>query len=607
VPRRERDERQPAPTQAANGYKPAWVIRLLDLYQAGVAHAFICHFNVADYVSPDATVSAVEYLAKLLAGRLVVAIYSRDRGITFPVETMHQKALDLLGLSQKKQEKQDSAFLAALQATGAVPTQQDLPRSPAAALPLLDRLLRATDQAGKCSAVIIESAELIIPDGPLSAMSPDDRTALATMARWGRDPEIVGSGNPVFLIANNLASLHGDLRTAGSRYEAIEMPLPGAAERRRFIERSLEKQPVRFESGLSAETAANATAGLSLLHVEDILLRAARVGQVSQALIWERKQDIIRTEFGDVLEIIEPRFGFEDIGGLSHVKQFFERSVIRPIREGRKARVPMGVLLTGPAGTGKSVMAEAVAKEAGVNAVRLQIGGQIASKWQGEGERNLDRALRAIQGLAPTIVFIDEIDQAVRRGDGSGGSQQDQRIFKRLMEFMSETSHRGQIVFLAATNRPDLMDAALRRPGRFDKKIPFLVPDEGERAAIVEVMARRYLGLLSTPSPAHMATVLAATEGWTGAEIEAAVVKAAELMEDEDLDGVTAIEQAVKRLSPSTADIELMTYLAVQECNDLDLLPPRYRDMLEDRAELEEKTRSLKERAEGPGRGRREL
>jgi hypothetical protein len=104
-----------------------------------------------------------------------------------------------------------------------------------------------------------------------------------------------------------------------------------------------------------------------------------------------------------------------------------------------------------------------------------------------------------------------------------------------------------------------------------------------------------------------MATVLAATESWTGAEIEAAVVKAAELMEDEDLDGVTAIEQAVKRLSPSTADIELMTYLAVQECNDLDLLPPRYRDMLEDRAELEEKTRSLKERAEGPGRGRREL
>ncbi|MFQ5614730.1 MAG: AAA family ATPase, partial [Anaerolineae bacterium] len=129
------------------------------------------------------------------------------------------------------------------------------------------------------------------------------------------------------------------------------------------------------------ETVANATAGLSLLHVEDILLRAEATGSLTHDLIWERKRDIIRTEFGDVLEIIEPRFGFDDIGGLQHVKDFFTRSVVRPLREGRKGRVPMGVLMSGPAGTGKSIVAEAVAKEAGVNAVHLRIGGQVASKW----------------------------------------------------------------------------------------------------------------------------------------------------------------------------------------------------------------------------------
>jgi AAA+ superfamily predicted ATPase len=590
------------------GQPPAWVAHFLDRYQAGVAHAFILHFNIGDHVSPEVATSPVAYLARLLAGRQVVAGYNRDRGITFPTETMRKKALEILGLVQPAGPAQGNAALAALRSIGAAPAveEQELPRNPAAALPLLDKLLRVTDGSGKVAAVIVEGAELIVPDGPLSTMSPDDRTALATVRRWGSDPEIIAAGNPVFLIVNNIAALHSDLRAASNRYEAIEIPLPDTAARLRFIERYLQTKAeadifIKFADGLTSETVANATAGLSLLHVEDILLRAEATGLLTPALIWERKQDIIRSEFGDVLEIIEPRLSFADIGGLDHVKRFFERSVIRPLREGRKARVPMGVLLTGPAGTGKSIMAEAVATEAGVNAVRLRIGGQIASMWQGQGERNLEKALRAIQGLAPTVVFIDEIDQAVQRGGGSGGSQQDQRIFQRLLEFMADTQHRGEIVFLAATNRPDLMDAALRRPGRFDKKIPFLVPDEIERDNIFYVMTRRYLGQIVRVSE----ETLKATEGWTGAEIEAAVVKAAEIIEDEGQEMTWAIQSAVERLSPSTADIELMTYLAVQECNDRDLLPPKYQKMLDDRVALAEKVEQVQ--AQANGRGRREL
>ena len=143
--------------------------------------------------------------------------------------------------------------------------------------------------------------------------------------------------------------------------------------------------------------------------------------------------------------------------------------------------------MTGPAGTGKSAVAEAVAHEAGVNAVVLNLA-RILGQYVGNSERNLEKALQAIKSLAPTIVFIDEIDQSVSRG-GSGDSGVSNRIFKRLLEFMSDTGNRGQVLFLAATNRPDLLDAALRRPGRFDKKIPFLIPDESERAAIIQVMA----------------------------------------------------------------------------------------------------------------------
>jgi len=167
------------------------------------------------------------------------------------------------------------------------------------------------------------------------------------------------------------------------------------------------------------------------------------------------------------------------------------------------------------------------------------------------------------------------------------------------MEFMSDTGHRGRIVFLAATNRPDLMDAALRRPGRFDKKIPFLIPDETERKAIFEVMARKY-GLQIQDVPA---SCIKATVGWTGAEIELVTVKAVEVMEDEGKSPEDALEYATTVISPSTADVEFMTLLAVRECNDKTLLPPQYQKLIDQREELE---KQIKEKAPEQ-RGRREL
>jgi SpoVK/Ycf46/Vps4 family AAA+-type ATPase len=165
---------------------------------------------------------------------------------------------------------------------------------------------------------------------------------------------------------------------------------------------------------------------------------------------------------------------------------------------------------------------------------------------------------------------------------------------------MSDTGHRGRVIFLAATNRPDLMDAAMRRPGRFDKKIPFLAPDESEREAIFDVMARKYgISIKSIPT-----ACVTATNGWTGAEIEAAVVKEVEVMEDDGLTAQKALITAVSEISPSTSDIEFMTLLAIQECNDRSLLPPKYREMLTDRKALEQK---LSESRPAESRGKREL
>ena len=392
---------------------PQWFDHFTNLYQSGVAHAFMLHFNTRDYTAPDITCTPAQFLAKRLAARPIVLTYSRDRGFEFSSASGREKAIEILGLDQKPNAADPALVALAALGQAPAPNSDPFPRNPREALPLIDRLLREavepSDGLIGTAAVIIDDAELIAPDIPLATMSEADRDALAIIGRWGRDSEIVGNGNPIFMITSNLGGINQSLKAASNRWEAIEIGLPRSEERAKFVKTYAQERDIKLGQFKPA-TLGNLTAGLSLMHLEDIMLRAALAGELTEAIVQERKEQIIRQEYADVLEIINPRFTLDDIGGLDHVKKFFKQNVIKPIREGRKSRVPMGVLLTGPAGTGKSIMAEAVAHESQINAVNLRVGGQIASKWQGEGERNLDRALRAIAGLAPTLVFIDEID-----------------------------------------------------------------------------------------------------------------------------------------------------------------------------------------------------
>ncbi len=548
---------------------PSWVTDVLNKYQDGVAHAFVLHFNVSDYVIPG--MGLRQYLSEVMKNRDVVLFYNRSEGITFATPSMETKFREVSSLTSDN--GQQNSALAALQQSRGQGQSEDgppLPRDPGPALGLIENFLRLSD--GK-AAIVVEYAETIVPASDVASMSPDDRTNLVTLTRWGCDPQLMSSGNFIFMTTANLSAINDSIRAASSKWEMVEIPLPNYDERLTFIEWYTSSGEFTSKMKMSAKQLASITAGLSLINIEDIFLRAETTGMLTFDMVKERKTAIIKGEYGEVLEVLDPQGGFETIGGLEYVKEYFIKSVINPIQNGNFKRVPMGVLMTGPSGTGKTIMAEAVAHEAGINAVALRIGGQIASKWQGEGERNLMKALTAIRSLAPTLVFVDEIDQVIGRGGGE--NQQDSRIFQLLLDFMSQTSHRGQVVFLAATNRPDLMDAALRRPGRFDDKIPFPIPNENGRHAIFQVMTQKYgLGDSVQVEPITMEI----TEGWTGAEIENATRKAATLVIDDGLEPGEALTQAVQRVRPSTADIDFMWMLALQNTSDLDLLPPEWRD-----------------------------
>lgn len=584
---------------STNGNYPHWVEKMLDLYRDAIAHAFILYFNIGDYVAPQLGLRS--YLGKVFAKRDVIVFYDLARGLSFARPSDEKRFREIVGLAQASDKSSMISALEQSKGGGA------LPKSPAQVFPLLERLLKTSpsdeDAAERYggAVVVIEYGEMLAPAADLAMLSPEDREILIRLESWGRDAEIGDTGNPLFLVVNELTQVHENIRRASARWEAVEIPLPDQEARLKYIESYvvLDNEDDNHDGGFDwgeidpAELSAR-TAGLSLVGIEDVFLRAGRLGVLSADLVTDRKKALIASEYAQVIEVWEPEETFDDIGGLDQVKEFFRRSVIEPIRIGNVKRIPQGVLMVGPPGTGKTILARALANEAGVNAVLFRVG-QILGKYVGESESKLERALRAIQAMAPLIVFIDEIDQQISRGE-SGESDVSKRIFARLLEIMSDNSLRGKVLWLAASNRPDLIDSAMKRPGRFDQAIAFLVPEKDEREAIFEVMARKYLDGFGMIPP----EVVTETEGWTGAEIESAVVKAYRLTQDEKLDKPGALLQAVRRLRPSTGDIDFMTDLAIAEISDTDLLPEKYRVMLDDREALEDRIADQTERRRSP-------
>jgi transitional endoplasmic reticulum ATPase len=221
-----------------------------------------------------------------------------------------------------------------------------------------------------------------------------------------------------------------------------------------------------------------------------------------------------------------PRVSYEDIGGLKNEVQKVREMIELPLRhpeifERIGIEAPKGVLLHGPPGTGKTLLAKAVANE--TNANFYSIGGpEIISKFYGESEERLRETFKEAEENAPSIIFIDEIDSiAPKREEVSGDVEK--RVVSQLLTLMDGIQSRGKLVVIGATNRPNAIDPALRRPGRFDREIEIGIPDEQGRLDILMIHTR---GMPLTED-VDLASIARVTHGFVGADIEALSKEAA--------------------------------------------------------------------------------
>src|ERR687884_131893 len=221
-----------------------------------------------------------------------------------------------------------------------------------------------------------------------------------------------------------------------------------------------------------------------------------------------------------------PRITYEDIGGLKEEIQKVREMIELPLRhpeifEKLGIEAPKGVLLYGPPGTGKTLLAKAVANE--TNANFYSIGGpEIMSKFYGESEERLREIFKEAEENAPSIIFIDEIDSiAPKREEVSGDVEK--RIVSQLLTLMDGIKSRGKLVVIGATNRPNAIDPALRRPGRFDREIEIGIPDEQGRLEILQIHTR---GMPLTED-VDLESIARITHGFVGADLEALSKEAA--------------------------------------------------------------------------------
>lgn len=265
-----------------------------------------------------------------------------------------------------------------------------------------------------------------------------------------------------------------------------------------------------------------------------------------------------------------PHVSYEDIGGLRDEMQKVREMIELPLRhpeifEKLGIEAPKGILLFGPPGTGKTLLAKAVASESNAHFISIS-GPEIMSKFYGESEARLREIFKEARDKAPSIIFIDEIDSiAPKREEVTG--EVERRVVSQMLSLMDGLEGRGKVIVIAATNRQNSLDPALRRPGRFDREIEIKVPDKHGRLEILQIHARN----MPLDTDVDLPRIAGVTHGFVGADLEYLCKEAAmkclrrllpELnMEEEKLPPETLdkliitkndFDQAIKDVMPST-------------------------------------------------------
>ena len=544
---------------------PPWAREVIALYESHAASQFIFSGNVADRFllpvagGPPVLGSLTDFLARVLMPRFdVILSYDLGNGLRI--------------------EKGAEAFAQ----WPAFKDAPELPKTPRAAVETLTRYFRYNANLGRLGrpqthiGCWVRSAHLVAPAQP--GGTNYDLNALALLMRdWAGESLLAGTPLVTCLLADALNDLH-PLLVNHPRAAGVKIPLPTAADLRPAVELVAPEYPTALAEfpGDKLGTFTGALAGATLASVENRLkLKEYRKEPIRPGDIVRLRKELVEHEANELIEFIESARTLDDIHAQDALKTWL-REDLALWRQDDLAAVPMGYLICGPVGTGKTYLVECLAGEAGIPVVKIK---NFRDKWVGTTEGNLEKIFRLLQGLGRCIVFVDEADQALgKRDSGGADGGLSGRIYSMFAKEMSNPANRGRVLWILASSRPDLIEIDLKRPGRVDVKIPiFPTGTPAEGAELIRALCKRR-GVMLNPED------IAACLGFipdllTPGAAETLAVKVYRTLKVKKVAPGEALRMALADYQAPVSP-EIMRFqigLAVAESSDRAFVPERFR------------------------------
>ncbi|MCE9629558.1 MAG: AAA family ATPase [Planctomycetia bacterium] len=599
---------------------PSWAERLGDAYLSGTSCVFLMHGNVRDLVpiaAPAVNASAdanawgtvPDFLAREMFGSWdIVLAYDVGKGLRplagpdpSRLRTMAQWLTERLGNAATWPRDPDQA-IAAIDA-------------------ILERNLIDPPEQRKRIAVVLDYAQYLVPAGEAGARSGAAR--LVRILGWATNPLLRRVNVAIVLLTDSLAEMHPRV-VANPAVTAIEVPMPEADERERFVLATAAAAGMPAEHLDAVRRVAALSGGLTLESLRAVVTLSARERTAPDGPEFTaRKKDLIERSCQGLIEFIQPRLTLDAVAGHADAKNRLE-SDAKAIKRGQLESAPMGYLICGPVGTGKSFIAECYAGSVGIPCVVLK---NFRSKYVGETEGNLEHALGVLRSLGPVVVIIDEADAALGNRQSDGDSGTSARVFSMIARQMGDTRYRGKIVWMLLTSRPDLLPIDLKRQGRAEVHIPLFYPhdqaemdamfraevhiplfyphDQAEMDAMFAAMARKCHVKLAPGLPGPIDLSL----GLSGADVESLVLAARRQGLDRAADAgqpatdtISAddLAAALDDFMPSAQGLEkeMQEIAAVLECTEKRFLPERWREKVGQpggRSHLQERLAAIRE------------
>jgi len=440
--------------------------------------------------------------------------------------------------------------------------------------------LKANLSKPKSIAFVIDYAETLIPMTENSSYRPEEHMLLVFMQKWAKEKKFLDADMTIVVMTENLMNLNAQYIRNPFTFD-VSLPYPTEEDRLVFIKdfyKNHKDSKKHFE--MNADVFAKNTAGLSLVQLNTIMNEAARNKiKFTNEELTEQKKEMIEQEAGGLLEFVETKYSLKNVAGHTQAKKHL-LDAANALKNGRPDVMPMGYLISGPVGTGKTFMISVFANDIGVPMVMLK---NFRGMYVGQSEGNLQKVLKILKAMAPVAVMIDEADAYLGNRSNSGGSGVNSRIFSMLASFMSNSENRGKVIWFLVTARPDLMPVDFKRQGRAEEHIGLFYPESIEdKRELLDVMLKK-TGLSYLNMDEFDEDFFEDIPIKSGADMEAALTRAKFKAASLGLDKVNVdiIAQVFHDFLPPTypEEIELMTYAAVLECTSKELLPPKFRDM----------------------------